>query len=237
MQSGLSAQEALSELIEQDAQASQRQVAFLDAQGNTAVHTGENCTPHANHIQGDGVVFQANLMLEPGVPEAMESSWNSTKDQPLERRLLAALFAAESAGGDLRGQMSAALIVAEPETEEDSLGVEFDLRVDHHSQPLEELARLVDQQSAFQLMIESEKVMRQGKHDLAKDLYAKSQVLAEYSERNKMWHAITLTAVGRDDEAAKILDGLLDRNPRMNSWAKRSMPPESFEKLTRNNPS
>jgi uncharacterized Ntn-hydrolase superfamily protein len=112
-----------------------RQVAFVDAQGRVAVHTGERCIAHAGHVEGDGFTCQANMMRDPGVPEAMAEAFTSATG-PLAQRLLAALEAAQRAGGDIRGMQSAALIVAG--------ATRLDRRVDDHPAPLDELRRLVE---------------------------------------------------------------------------------------------
>ena len=92
-----------------------------------------------------GYAIQGNILTGPEVVEAMETAWLAGADQPVERRLLAALAAGDAAGGDRRGRQSAALLVVR-----DGAGygghddVAVDLRVDDHTDPVAELARLVD---------------------------------------------------------------------------------------------
>ena len=102
--------EALGELLAADEQARFRQVAVVDAPGRVAVHTGDGCIPDAGHVEGDGFSVQANMMASAGVWPAMAEAFGAA-DGPLARRLLAALEAAEAAGGDVRGRQSAALLV------------------------------------------------------------------------------------------------------------------------------
>lgn len=136
MHGGEAAADALERLLGEDEGRDLRQVAFIDARGNVSAHTGSRCIAHASHFVGDGFSCQANMMRDPGVPEAMAEAYASASGD-LAHRLLAALDAAEAAGGDIRGMQSAALIVV-------GEGTRLDRRVDDHSEPLRELRRLVD---------------------------------------------------------------------------------------------
>ena len=79
---------------------------MVDASGRSATHTGERCVAAAGHLVGDGYSVQANIMIDRGV-------WPATASGDLADRLVAALEAAQAAGGDLRGQQSAVLVVVE----------------------------------------------------------------------------------------------------------------------------
>lgn len=136
MRGGESAPEALPRLTAADEQRALRQVAFVDAEGRVAAHTGERCIAHAGHVIGDGFSCQANMMRDPGVPEAMAAAFTASTGD-LAHRMLAALDAGQAAGGDIRGMQSAALIVVGGATR-------LDRRVDDHREPLTELRRLVD---------------------------------------------------------------------------------------------
>lgn len=135
MRGGEPAPDALAQLLADDEQRALRQVAFVDAEGRVAVHTGDRCIAHAGHVVGDGFSCQANMMRDPGVPEAMAAAFTASTGG-LAHRLLAALDAGQVAGGDIRGMQSAALIVV-------GAG-RLDRRVDDHREPLAELRRLVD---------------------------------------------------------------------------------------------
>src|SRR4051812_4009168 len=102
------AEAALRDLLAADPLARVRQVGVVDAAGRVAVHTGEDCIPHAGHVTGDGFACQANMMGDPGVPEAMAEAF-AAAEGALAERLVAALEGAERAGGDVRGRQSAAL--------------------------------------------------------------------------------------------------------------------------------
>ena len=107
--------------------------------------TGAGCIDHAGHSTGDGFTVQANMMASPSVWPAMADAYTSATG-PLPRRLLAALEAAQAAGGDARGVMSAALVVVGSTAGEGRL---VDVRVDHSSDPLGDLARLLDAADAY----------------------------------------------------------------------------------------
>jgi len=141
--SGVPVADALAEVRAADEDHEQRQVGVVDATGAVAFFSGANCLPEVSHAAGDGYTAQANIMARPGVCEAMAEAFEGARG-PLADRLLRALSAAQQAGGDLRGQMSAALLVVDAEVRENTWeGVLFDLRVDHHPAPVEELGRLV----------------------------------------------------------------------------------------------
>jgi uncharacterized Ntn-hydrolase superfamily protein len=149
MRSGKSAPEALGERLAADDERAHRQVAALDAAGRVAVHTGESCIPEAGHRTGEGFGCQANMMRRDTVWDAMTVAFESTSGD-LADRFLAALEAAESEGGDIRGKQAARiLIVRGRRTEKPWEDVLVDLRVDDHPEPLPELARLLRLKRAY----------------------------------------------------------------------------------------
>jgi uncharacterized Ntn-hydrolase superfamily protein len=145
MAGGASAAEALEKASAADAAASLRQVGVVAVDGSVAAHTGEGCIDHAGHITGEGFAVQANMMTNPSVWPAMADAY-ATATGPLPRRLLAALNAAQAAGGDARGVMSAALVIVGPEPSDGRL---VDLRVDRSGDPLGDLGRLLDASDAY----------------------------------------------------------------------------------------
>ncbi|HSC49283.1 MAG TPA: DUF1028 domain-containing protein [Gaiellaceae bacterium] len=136
-----SPEDALARLVEADEQREFRQVAFLAADGRTAAHTGTACIPDCGHVDRTGVSAQGNMLASPAVWHAAADTFEATEG-PLAERLLAALDAAEEAGGDFRGRESATLVVVSGDREEEPWQRVFDLRVDNHSDPLGELRRL-----------------------------------------------------------------------------------------------
>jgi len=108
---GKTPQEALDELLQEDAGREVRQVAILDKQGRVATHTGKSCIAEASHENGENFSVQANMMLNNKVVPAMKKSWLENDHLPLGERMIAVLKAAQQAGGDIRGKQSAALLV------------------------------------------------------------------------------------------------------------------------------
>jgi uncharacterized Ntn-hydrolase superfamily protein len=139
---GRGPRETLDELLAADESRAIRQVAFVDVHGTTAAHTGESCIPNAGHLDAENVSVQGNMLRSADVWPAMRDAFDATAGT-LAERLLAALDAAEAAGGDYRGRQGAGLVVVSGEPDEQpSVDRVFDLRVDDHDDPLGELRRL-----------------------------------------------------------------------------------------------
>jgi uncharacterized Ntn-hydrolase superfamily protein len=113
-----------------------RQVAFLAADGRTAAHTGAACVPDCGHVERPGVSAQGNMLASPAVWQAAADTFETAAGS-LAERLMAALDAAEEAGGDFRGREAAALVVVSADPDVEPWQRIFDLRVDNHADPLE----------------------------------------------------------------------------------------------------
>ena len=133
--------DALAELLEADDQSDFRQVAFLAADGRSAAHTGAACIPDCGHTARNGASAQGNMLASPAVWQAAADTFEAAEG-PVAERLLAALDAAEDAGGDFRGRESATLLVVSGDREEKPWQPVFDLRVESDPLPLRELRRL-----------------------------------------------------------------------------------------------
>jgi uncharacterized Ntn-hydrolase superfamily protein len=129
----------------------QRQVGVVGATGDGASFTGTGCHAWAGGATGDGFAIQGNILTGPDVVDAIRTAWlSSDPADPLARRLHAALFAGDRAGGDRRGRQSAALLVVEKGQGYGGTGdVVADLRVDDHPDPVVELGRLLDLHSLY----------------------------------------------------------------------------------------
>jgi uncharacterized Ntn-hydrolase superfamily protein len=143
---GATASIALQRLLEEDDGRDERQVGIVDSEGGSATHTGHACLDWAGGVIGDGYAIQGNILAGEFVVAAMQDAFEASDgDEPLARRLLAALSAGDDAGGDRRGRQSAALLVVR-----DGAGygggddIAADLRIDDHADPVTELARLLD---------------------------------------------------------------------------------------------
>ena len=143
LREGRSADEVATRLTDADEERAQRQLGVVDGQGRAASYTGEECNVWAGHRTGDGYAAQGNILVSADTVDALATTFESSAGGPLVERLLDCLDAAQSAGGDSRGQQSAAILVVGPEQGYAGLSdVVVDLRVDDHERPLEELRRL-----------------------------------------------------------------------------------------------
>src|SRR5206468_12090679 len=109
--SGLNAQQTLDSLLHQDEGREVRQVGINDSKGNVASFTGKGCIDYAGNIKGNNFSVQSNMMLTDKVPAAMADAFEKSSGKPLAERMIAALDAAQKAGGDIRGKQSAAIII------------------------------------------------------------------------------------------------------------------------------
>ena len=204
MRTGHNATETLKNLLAADEGRELRQVAMVDHNGCVATHTGKRCIAEAGHITGEGFSVQANMMLHSTVWPAMADAYRAAAG-PLEDRLLVALDAAQSAGGDIRGQQSAAILVVEGKSTGKAWeGIRVDLRVEDHPTPITELKRLVNVQKAYRLMNTGDDLL--GKKQVAEALEAYHSAAAMLPGQIELpfWQAVTLADLGRLDEALPI---------------------------------
>jgi uncharacterized Ntn-hydrolase superfamily protein len=213
MKEGVEPEAALKRLLAKDDQRAVRQVAFVDAKGRAAAHTGEGCIPGAGHHVGRGYTTEANLMLTGEVPDAMAKAYEAAHG-PLAERLLAALDAAQGVGGDIRGKQSAAILVvraapsAKPWT--DRL---VDLRVEDDPAPLAELHRLLTLHRAYEKMNRGDEAVALGKLDEALREYGAAQAMVPENDEFVFWTAVTLVGNGRTDEALPLFARAFRMNP------------------------
>jgi uncharacterized Ntn-hydrolase superfamily protein len=138
--SGMDPQAALDSLLDGDPGRAGRQVGIVDAVGRSASFTGPDCFEHATSLTGPGYACQGNILASARVVPAMADAFEGSSG-PLADRLVATLRAAQREGGDRRGQESAALLVVKPGGGYGGTHDRYiDLRVDHHDEPIEELA-------------------------------------------------------------------------------------------------
>ena len=143
LREGLSAENAVERLTAADDDRAHRQLGIVDAEGRAASYTGADCNDWAGHRTGDGYAAQGNILVSAETVDALAETFEATSGKPLADRLLDCLDAAQAAGGDSRGQQSAALLVVGPDEGYAGLSdVLVDLRVDDHELPLGELRRL-----------------------------------------------------------------------------------------------
>jgi len=142
LRQGLSATEVVERLTEADEGREHRQLGVVDAEGRGASYTGSECMDWAGGRTGPNYAAQGNILVSGETVDAIAEAFESSSG-PLAERLLDCLAAAQAAGGDSRGQQSAALLIVEKDGGYASLSdVVIDLRVDDHKTPIEELRRL-----------------------------------------------------------------------------------------------
>jgi uncharacterized Ntn-hydrolase superfamily protein len=213
MRAGKTPAETLQALLSIDDRREMRQVAMVDAQGRVATHTGSHCMADAGHAGGESFSVQANMMASPEVWPAMAAAYRQAQGD-FAGRLVAALEAGQAAGGDIRGQQSAAiLIVAGASTGKPWADKLMDLRVEDHPAPIEELKRLVQIHRAYQLMNLGDEYLGKEETEKALEAYAGAARLAPEMGEIPFWHAVTLADMGRLDEALPIFKELFAANP------------------------
>lgn len=206
MRSGVSAPEALAALLRADADSQVRQVAMIDASGRVHAHTGSRNIPAAGHYVGTGYSVQANLMRTAAVWPAMARAFETTPGD-LAERLLAALEAAEAAGGDIRGRQSAALVVVRGDRSRPAWERVYDLRVEDAPDPLGELRRLLRVARAYRAATAGDNFVTVGRIDSALAAYGRAAALLPDSATNGelvYWQAVTLADLGRVEDAIPL---------------------------------
>ena len=149
LEQGLSAGEVVERLVAADEGRDHRQLGVVDGQGRAATYTGAECMEWAGGRTGDGYAAQGNILVSAATVDAIAETFEASTG-PLAERLLGCLDAAQAAGGDRRGQQSAAILVVERDGGYGGLSDELiDIRVDDHPRPLEELRRIYDLHQAI----------------------------------------------------------------------------------------
>jgi len=201
MKAGRPAPDALAGLVRADANPEVRQVAMIDAEGRVAAHTGENAIIAAGHQVGENYSVQANMMERATVWPAMAEAFETTEGD-LAARMLAALEAAQAEGGDIRGRQSAALLVVSG----DPTGLPwvdrtYDLRIEDHPRPLEELARLLHLARAYREMNAGDEAMTTNEVAAAIRHYDKASAMVPDNAEMVYWTGVTLASEGRIEES------------------------------------
>jgi uncharacterized Ntn-hydrolase superfamily protein len=232
LRTGKSAPDVLRALLAGDGACQVRQVAVIDTKGDVATFTGSRDIIAAGGIAGNqsssaqvqcgsaggallvgrNFAVQANLMSNENVWPAMAKAFAESRGD-LAERMLAALDAAQSAGGDIRGKQSAALVVVNATGSgrpwQDRL---FDVRVDDHADPLPELRRLVAVHRAYNHMNAGDLAVEHGDAAAALREYAAAERISATtpgipgSRQAEMlyWHAVALVNMKRVDESLPL---------------------------------
>jgi uncharacterized Ntn-hydrolase superfamily protein len=213
MRLGVDPISAMNALTSADVGEGRRQVAFVDAAGRVAVHTGALCIEAAGHATGDGVSVQANMMRGPSVWPAMLEAYETSKG-PLADRLMAALDAAEAAGGDIRGRQSAAMLIVSATSSSQPWRERLvDLRVDDSPDPLGELRRLIGVHRGYQHIEVAEANEVSGDLEGALVEFERARALLAGNDEAAFWSAILMADAGHVDEGKALLADISSREP------------------------
>jgi uncharacterized Ntn-hydrolase superfamily protein len=196
MRAGKSAKQALDELVKADSARDGRQVAMVDAHGNVAAWTGPKCIPDAGYHTGDQYSVQANLMANDKVWPAMAKAYESAKGD-LAERMLAALEAGQSVGGDIRGRQSAAILIVKAKASDKPWADRvMDLRVEDSPEPIRELRRIVRLRRAYDFEDAGDNAISAKKPDEALRMYTKAMEMAPDVVELQFWAAVSIYTNG-----------------------------------------
>jgi uncharacterized Ntn-hydrolase superfamily protein len=205
LRDGTGASEVLQSLVAEDDGREIRQVAIVDSGGGVAVHTGRACVAEAGHYTGDGFSVQGNMLRTEGVVGAMAEAFEIARGD-LDARMLAALVAAEHAGGDVRGRQSAAMLVVGAQRSDRPWDhIEIDLRVDDHPDPLLELRRLLGIARANQLLDRGLAQFQSGHPVDALALLTQAREANPTDPQTCFWTGVVLIHLDRLDDAQQML--------------------------------
>jgi uncharacterized Ntn-hydrolase superfamily protein len=210
LKSGMKPQKALQKLLNSDEGKAFRQVSIINTNGEVATHTGEKCIADASHIIGENYSVQANMMLNDKVVPAMSEAFKNSTG-PLAERMIATLKAAQAAGGDIRGQQAASILIVKTESTgkiwEDRL---IDLRVEDHPDAVNEIARLLKVFRAYEHMNNGDLAIEKNDEEMALQEYNAAQKMFPDNLEMQYWTAVSLANIGQMDKALKIFKDVFD---------------------------
>ena len=218
MESGVSAEDALTKLVSEDESRDYRQAAMLDINGSVKAFTGEKCIVYAGQYIGKNFSVQANMMLNDKVVPAMKKAFEENSELSLAERIIKVFEAAEESGGDIRGKQSAALLVVGPEkTDNEWQDKKIDLRVDDSGSPVKEIKRLLKVHRAYEHMNKGDLAIEHGDMEQALVEYGSAEALFPDNLEMKFWKAVALLNNSRLKEAKEIFKYVIERNE---NWKK-----------------
>ncbi|MCV7229195.1 DUF1028 domain-containing protein [Mycolicibacterium komossense] len=229
MKAGGSAQDAVDNVTASDPLSAYRQLGVVDAAGRAVSFTGARCAPAAGGLVGDGVAVQGNMLASTHVCRDMLAAYRSATGS-LADRLVAAMAAAEKAGGDIRGSQSAVLTVFGADRSDTPWKhVVVDIRVDDHPDPVGELTRLLPRQRAFDVIGEVifaadlmigpyRNVPPEVLRDKLTRLAEAAEVLGDENREAQFWRALLLARSGDRDGARSAFAELFAHRPALREF-------------------
>ena len=218
---GASAEEALERVLADDPGRETRQLGIVTADGRAAAFTGANCLDWAGHRVGAGFAVQGNILAGASVVDEMARVYEETVGSLVDS-LVAALEAGQAAGGDKRGQQSAAVIVERVGARSDSReGIDriCDLRVEDHTQPIVELRRLVGIWTGWEAQRRANAFYERGDNASAAEVVRAA--LAREENPGMLYNlACYESLAGRRDEAVASLGRAIELDPSFRALAR-----------------
>jgi uncharacterized Ntn-hydrolase superfamily protein len=215
LREGLPAQQVVDRLLAEDTFPGKdgRQLAVVDAKGGIAVHTGSAANEWAGHKKGATYSTQGNILTGVEVVDGMASAFEGAKGS-LAEKLVTALEAGQAAGGDRRGQQSAAILVVQKGAGRNiNNDVAVRLHVDDHKTPIAELRRLLNIQLAMNALFQTRTLMTEKKNDEALVLARKAVELWPTASDPYIYLGILAYTAGDKAEATKALRKGSELNP------------------------
>ena len=213
LEAGMTPEEALQQMVGGDPLRNRRQVAIVDMKGRTAGWTGPGTDDWKGHHCGTDYCAEGNTLTGPEVLNGMVHAFESSSG-PLAERLLAALDAAQAAGGDLRGVQSAALMIVKPLAGASGFSDRaIDIRVDDSKVPLVELRRLLNMARSNDLVADANRSLTAGDFKSALDFATKARDRSP--ENDICWIALATVYVKMENpkEALAALKRAGELNP------------------------
>ena len=218
MESGVSAENALNQLVSEDDSREYRQVAMLDVNGSIKAFTGEKCIISAGQYIGKNFSVQANMMLNDKVVPSMKKAFEENFKLPLAERIIKVFEAAEKSGGDIRGKQSAViLVVGSKKVKNEWEDKKIDLRVDDSENPIKEIKRLLKVSRAYEHMNKGDVAIEKGDMQKALSEYASAEKLFPQNLEMKFWKAVALLNNSRVSQAREIFKYVINKNK---NWEK-----------------
>jgi uncharacterized Ntn-hydrolase superfamily protein len=219
---GSSPDDAVARVLADDDGRETRQLGAVTADGRAAAFTGSECNEWAGHRVGDGYAVQGNILAGEDVVAEMERAWLAA-DGSLAHRLVASLEAGQAAGGDRRGQQSAAILVERvgaAEATREGIDRVCDLRVEDHAEPIAELRRLLGLWERWDAMRESWNAAEAGDVERAA-AFAERALELDPDDPLMLYNLACYRALsGRNEEALELLSRSLPRDESLRETAR-----------------
>jgi uncharacterized Ntn-hydrolase superfamily protein len=209
---GMTPQQALEFALRADKEPNRRQVSVIDIKGRSASWTSQTIPDWKGHRCTDTYCVQGNTIASEEVINAMAKAYETSKG-PMAERLLAALDAAEAAGGDRRGMQGAMLKVVKPLVRADFDDTLLDIRVDDHKQPLVELRRILGVTRAMETVGRIGPLIQKNDLDGAMKLAEAALVMSPEYDMALVAIADVNLRRGQKAEALKAIERAIASNP------------------------